>query len=97
MTVLKMEFSLMILNSLMYYLHSKKKINSIALRPATLLEKESPAQVFSCEICEIFKNTFFYRTPLVAASEMIPDCEFFSFTITHYSKNNGFAKMNNVK
>ena len=22
-----------------------------------------------CEICEIFKNTFFYRTPPVAASE----------------------------
>ena len=22
----------------------------------------------SCEVCEIFKNTFFYRTPLVAAS-----------------------------
>ena len=26
------------------------------------------AQVFSCEFCEIFKNIFFYRTPLVAAS-----------------------------
>ena len=24
---------------------------------------------FSCEFCEIFKNTFFYRTPPVAASE----------------------------
>ena len=24
--------------------------------------------MFSCEICEIFKNTFFYRTPLVAAA-----------------------------
>ena len=22
-----------------------------------------PTQVFSCEICEIFKHTFFYRTP----------------------------------
>ena len=27
------------------------------------LKKESLAQVFSCEFCEIFKNTFFYRTP----------------------------------
>ena len=26
------------------------------------------AQVFSCEFCEIFKNTFFYRAPPVAAS-----------------------------
>ena len=25
-------------------------------------------QVFSCEICEISKNTFYYRTPQVAAS-----------------------------
>ena len=26
-------------------------------------------EVFSCELCDIFKNTFFYRTTLVAASE----------------------------
>ena len=25
--------------------------------------------MFSCEFCEIFRNTFFYRTPLVVASE----------------------------
>ena len=25
--------------------------------------------MISCEICEIFKNTFFYRTPQVAASD----------------------------
>ena len=37
--------------------------NKVAsLRPETL------AQVFSREFCEIFKNTFFYRTPPVAAS-----------------------------
>ena len=28
-------------------------------------------QVFSCEVCDIFKNTFFYRTLLVAASDLI--------------------------
>ena len=28
------------------------------------IKKETMAQVFSCEFCEIFKNTFFYRTPL---------------------------------
>ena len=27
-------------------------------RPATLLKKETLAQVFSCEFCEISKNTF---------------------------------------
>ena len=30
--------------------------------------KNTPTQVFSCEICKNFKNTFFYRTPSVAAS-----------------------------
>ena len=28
-----------------------------------LIKKESLAQVFPCESCEISKNTFFYRTP----------------------------------
>ena len=28
------------------------------------------AQVFSCEFCEISKNTFLHRTPLVAASDI---------------------------
>ena len=32
------------------------------------LQKEALAQVLSCEFCEISKNTFSYRTPLVAAS-----------------------------
>ena len=31
--------------------------------------KETLPRVFSCEICEIFKNTFFSRTPPMAASE----------------------------
>ena len=36
------------------------------LRSAALLENR---QVFSCDFSEIFKNTFFDRTPPVAASE----------------------------
>ena len=28
--------------------------------------------MFSCEVCEIFKSTYFYRTPLVATSDYIP-------------------------
>ena len=35
------------------------------------LKKETLAQVLSCEFCETSKNTFFYRKPLVAASETI--------------------------
>ena len=39
-------------------------------RPAAcnFIKKENLAQVFSCEFCEIYKNAFYYRTPLVAAS-----------------------------
>ena len=33
-----------------------------------LIKKETLAQVFSCECCEISKNTFSYRAPPVAAS-----------------------------
>ena len=34
------------------------------------IKKETLARVFSCEFCEIFKNTFLYETPPVAASEV---------------------------
>ena len=37
--------------------------------PATLLKKATLAQVFSCEFCEMSKNTFSHKTPPVAASE----------------------------
>ena len=33
------------------------------------IKKGTPAQVLSCEFYEIPENIFFYRTPLVAASE----------------------------
>ena len=32
------------------------------------IKKETLAQVFSCEYCQISKNSFFYRAPPVAAS-----------------------------
>ena len=32
-----------------------------------VIKKKSPIQVFSFEVCKIFKNTFFYRTPPVTA------------------------------
>ena len=43
----------------------------IGLRPATLLRKKTLVQVFSCEFCEIFKKTFYNKTPLVAASGVL--------------------------
>ena len=35
------------------------------------IKKETVAQVFCRELCEICKNTFFYRTPPVAASGLL--------------------------
>ena len=32
------------------------------------IKKEALAQVFSCEFCDISKNTFFHRSPLVTES-----------------------------
>ena len=39
------------------------------LSGGVLIKKESLALVFSCEFCDISRNTFFYRTPQVAASQ----------------------------
>ena len=36
----------------------------------SFIKKETMTQVFSCKFCEISKNTFFHRTPLVAASSV---------------------------
>ena len=33
------------------------------------IKKETMAQVFSCEFCEISNNTYFYRAPPVGVSE----------------------------
>ena len=50
---------------------------AVGLRQATLLKKRDQGgaahntQVFFCEFCDISKNTFFYKTPLVAASEVM--------------------------
>ena len=35
-------------------------------KACNFIKKETLAQVFSCEFCEISKNTFSYRTTLVA-------------------------------
>ena len=43
-------------------------------RPEVFCKKgvfENFAKVFSCELCDIFKNTFFQRAPPVAASEKL--------------------------
>ena len=32
------------------------------------IKNQTPTKVFSCEYCKIFKNSFFYKAPPVAAS-----------------------------
>ena len=45
-------------------------VKSCSVKKAcNFIKKETLAQVLSCEFCKISKNNFFYRTPLVAASE----------------------------
>ena len=55
--------------------------NMVKLQVCNFIKKETLTKVFSCEFCEIFKNTFFYRTPQVTAS----DC-FWSFVVLSCSK-----------
>ena len=42
--------------------------NKVAGLTLVTLIKKTPIQVFSCEFCEIFKNTFFLRISLVFCS-----------------------------
>ena len=68
--------------TIIYYLHFvslKYSLSPNILRKAPVLEslfnslylKETPTQVFSCEYCKIFKNSFFHRTTPVAASDYL--------------------------
>ena len=41
---------------------------SLLPKACNFIKKETLAQVFSCEFCQISKNNFLLRTPLVAAS-----------------------------
>ena len=52
-----------------YDKNSRQTLANHRLEACNFIKKE--AQVFSCEFCEIYKNTFYYRTPLVAASGVV--------------------------
>ena len=45
------------------------KAFEVPQRACNFIKKETLARLFSCEFCEISKNTFFYRTPLLTASK----------------------------
>ena len=46
------------------------------------IKKETLTQVFSCEFCEISKNIFSYRAPLMAAS--VVSCDLFLFYLAFH-------------
>ena len=52
-------------------------LNKVASWGLQFIKKETLTRVFSCEFCEISKNIFSYRTPLMAASEIREFCEQF--------------------
>ena len=56
---------------LCYDKNSRQTLANHRLEACNFIKKETLAQVFSCEFCEIYKNTFYYRTPLVAASGVL--------------------------
>ena len=59
---------------------SESLFNKVAgLQPCNCILKKSQTQVFSCEYCEIFKNSFFYRRPQVTASVL------WTITILNYN------------
>ena len=63
-----------------HYSNLLHKYNRL-MQQVTNSGKETLAQVFSCEFCEIFKNTLSCRTPLVAAFESLSHCKLQIFDI----------------
>ena len=61
----------------------------IKLQPKTwnVTKKETLAQVFSFEFCEIFWNTYFYRTPLVTASVCLANDKNKSFSYRYWASS----------
>ena len=55
-------------------------LNKIAgLKVCNFIKKETPPQLFFCEYCEIFKNSFFHGTPwllLKMVEEFLRNSEF---------------------
>ena len=56
-------------------------------------KKETPTQVFSCEYCKIFQNSFFYRALLVAGSNY-----FFAMVFVKFDRDlkNGTARSSHL-
>ena len=65
-----------------------------------LYQKDTVAQVFSCEFCEISKNTFFYGLSLVAASVhhliILPKTFLVAVTVMFIHSKRIFSSTSNV-
>ena len=56
---------------LCYDKNSRQTLANHRLEACNFIKKETLAQVFSCEFCEIYKSTCYYRTPLVLDSGVL--------------------------
>ena len=56
---------------LCYDKNSRQALANHSLGACNFIKKETLAQVFSCEFCEIYKNIFYNRKPLTAASGVL--------------------------
>ena len=56
---------------LCYDKNSRQTLANHRLETCNFIKEETLTQVFFCEFCEIYKNTFYYRTPLIAASGVL--------------------------
>ena len=82
-------------SNLFYCLAKKRSCNRSSPLQMSLFNKVTgpqPTQVFSCEYCEIFKNSLFYRTPLVAASVRFMWL-FIFYTIWKYQTTSDFLML----
>ena len=73
-SILKLPFSRTIFFEFNLTVDWRCSINKVFLEislasACNFIKKEALAQVFSCEFCKISRNTFSFRTPLVAVSD----------------------------
>ena len=72
---------------------SQKSQENTSVRVSFLIKlkalgvEETLAQVFSCEFCKISNNTFSYRTPPAASSELCQGTSINGFQILYVTEN----------
>ena len=59
--------------------------NVAGLQPYNFIKRKTPTQVFPCKYCEMFKDSFFYWTPLVTGPVLL--------TITIWNSNRALENL----